>query len=425
MTQISFASRPARVFRQPHGKTSGRRTNGLTLIEMLVSMTITLIMIFAIVGVFGRMGDGVNQARSLIEMAGQMRQANYLLQQDFDGLTVRTLPWARADSGPGYIEYLEGPRVDNYASNPNDPEWALDGVPQENHFDNDDVLMMTVRSKGEPFVAMWDGKLIESHVAEVVWFVHYLDVNENDEQDPNEPMALFRRVFPIAPAISGSKRGGRGFALDQLNLRQNRVGHQHEPTDTSFPHEIYPLDHEDDENFRKPANLSGEHVVLTNVISFDVKVFGPNVDEVDSGGGVYVGPQDASYGGEGAKRKGAYVNLGYGVGDGLFAKKPEELRTGNAVGLTSTTWDTWPFYYERDVDPVNNEALDQDGFDGPNQGTNGLDDDGVNGVDDPGERETAPPYPYPLRGIQVRIRVIEPDTQKIRQSTIVVDFVPG
>ena len=59
------------------------------------------------------------------------------------------------------------------------------------------------------------------------------------------------------------------------------------------------------------------------------------------------------------------------------------------------------------------------------EATNGLDDDGAHGIDDPGERETAPPYPFPLRGIQIRIRAMEPDSRQIRQVTMVADFVPG
>jgi hypothetical protein len=55
--------------------------------------------------------------------------------------------------------------------------------------------------------------------------------------------------------------------------------------------------------------------------------------------------------------------------------------------------------------------------------TNGLDDDGNNGVDDPGERETSPPYPYPLRGIEVKIRIYEPTTRQVRQATVSGDFL--
>jgi hypothetical protein len=44
-------------------------------------------------------------------------------------------------------------------------------------------------------------------------------------------------------------------------------------------------------------------------------------------------------------------------------------------------------------------------------------------VDDPGERETSPPYPVPLRGIQVQIRLYEPATRQVRQATVGADFI--
>jgi hypothetical protein len=45
-------------------------------------------------------------------------------------------------------------------------------------------------------------------------------------------------------------------------------------------------------------------------------------------------------------------------------------------------------------------------------------------VDDIDEQEAPPPYPAPLRGIQVKIRVFEPDSKQIREVTIVQDFLP-
>jgi hypothetical protein len=47
----------------------------------------------------------------------------------------------------------------------------------------------------------------------------------------------------------------------------------------------------------------------------------------------------------------------------------------------------------------------------------------INGVDDVSERDTIPPYSYPLRGLQVRIRLYEPSTRQARQATVATDFV--
>ena len=54
---------------------------------------------------------------------------------------------------------------------------------------------------------------------------------------------------------------------------------------------------------------------------------------------------------------------------------------------------------------------------------NGFDDNG-NGVDNPTERNTSPPYPVPLRGIQIKIRVYEPTTEQVREVTVTETFLP-
>lgn len=74
---------------------------------------------------------------------------------------------------------------------------------------------------------------------------------------------------------------------------------------------------------------------------------------------------------------------------------------------------TWSTHYE-------SNGLDENSRNGPDEGTNGVDDsspaDGI--PDDPTERETSPPYPVRLRGLEVRIRCIDPTTKQIRQTTI-------
>ena len=45
-------------------------------------------------------------------------------------------------------------------------------------------------------------------------------------------------------------------------------------------------------------------------------------------------------------------------------------------------------------------------------------------VNGPRDAITSPPYPVPLRGIQVKIRVFEPDSRNIREVTVTQDFLP-
>jgi len=105
----------------------------------------------------------------------------------------------------------------------------------------------------------------------------------------------------------------------------------------------------------------------------------------------------------------------------------DQLAPGYAV------FDTWSFHYE-------NDGIDEDGVNGIDQGTNGLDDPdprssgaidavdasdiAVNGPDDVGERETVPPYNKPLRGVQAILRLYERDSRQIRQVSVNQSFVP-
>jgi hypothetical protein len=97
---------------------------------------------------------------------------------------------------------------------------------------------------------------------------------------------------------------------------------------------------------------------------------------------------------------------------------------------TRCTYDTWSTHYE-----ANGRDENTDGT--PDTGTNGRDDNSDGQIDEPpydsngdgiydavGELETSPPYPYPLRGIEVRIRCYEPSSRQVRQVTIRQTFVP-
>ena len=198
----------------------------------------------------------------------------------------------------------------------------------------------------------------------------------------------------------------------------------------------------------------GEDRLLSNVLSFDIRVFDPtapiradNLDvtftngttDDDSLGTVQPGDtgwQEAADDSHPIVGAGAYVDLSYDqfytgaaqVNNG-FSRPPTFLgpvasRPAYLAAL-GATYDTWAQSYERDginqdyaADGVGNQNIAP--FD---EGTDGFDNNGVNGVDDPLERETTPPYPVALRGIQVRVRVYEPTTRQVRQASIGWDFI--
>jgi hypothetical protein len=80
-------------------------------------------------------------------------------------------------------------------------------------------------------------------------------------------------------------------------------------------------------------------------------------------------------------------------------------------GTAFRTYDTWSRHYEFN-------GINEDGDAKTDEGTDGLDDDTDNIADDKDESETSPPYPVPLRGLEVRIRCYEPSSRQVRQVTI-------
>jgi len=137
----------------------------MTLIEMLVATTITLIMMGLVAQLFGVFGQGVTGSRSVIELTDQMRSVGWRLRQDLGGATAPTLPPRRPEAAEGYFELLEGPATDANAS-------AITVTSDTTSLtaDCDDALMFTTRSPGAPFVGRFGTGTIESPVAEVAWF---------------------------------------------------------------------------------------------------------------------------------------------------------------------------------------------------------------------------------------------------------------
>ena len=128
---------------------------------------------------------------------------------------------------------------------------------------------------------------------------------------------------------------------------------------------------------------------------------------------------------------GAYADLGYGNAAygaplaGSLSHWGHPKSHLDAAATTTRVYDTYSTHYETVA------LTPQPTGTTPGQAVNGFDDDGdgivddivYNGVSTAGENITAPPYPIPLRGIQVKIRVFEPDSRQVREVTVVQDFL--
>lgn len=525
-----------------------KHREGVTLVELLVATAVTLVMMAAVVTAFGVINDAISHSRATVEMTDRLRVARDRLQRDLDSVTATMIPPLRPSADEGYFEYVEGPMSEAillgvYDRDRNgDPRTDIPGQTVASASiigDTDDSLYFTVRTRGQPFAArLSDGTVIESDVAEIVYFVSpaIIEPRQMDALGPGEPAALYRIVRPVIPRLndpglpyratreqtvsqrfeaSGTGGGARTWrfnSLGDLTKPENRVGHLNPAYQNGrganffqFPYvpdftrtgiDLVPNSTSDDTN----AFLD---VLIPGVLSFDVQAYdplAPLLSDPNDPNGRIVYPTDPGYVTLARQfrsrnqsnwpvivARGAYVDLNYMQAtvhpaiaspsdydpndfrmrqqDPLYSfpqsERPhfsglphrksllwspvaypnigkywEQLAgsTGSATppvpgafpGLNGifqnpppgpAVYDTWSFHYEHD-------GVDTDGDGLIDEGTNDLDDDGINGVDDLEEHETSPPYPAPLRGIRVILRVIEPDTKVVRQVTVYGEFLP-
>jgi len=477
---------------------------GMTLIEMMVAMTATLLLMGAIAQVFSVFGTAVSDSRSVIETDARMRAVAWQLRTDLAGATAATLPPLTPADDAGYFEVVEGPSTDTllYYNAATDTSLATPfdktggspgpGATSDDRIlgDTDDVLLFTTRSMNPPFLGKFENGKYESSVAEVAWFLRPTRNSSSGAPVTSNPTAytLHRRQMLVvgyvgAGAFASSQNmvdstqlpatgtsswqnywnrydisaraarpptGGTNFmpnTLADLTRRESRFMHNVAGiTGTTgfpfrFPRQFQfhapSTDNLDGLTFAGTAR-EGEDVVLSNVIAFDVRVFDPTA-AVQLSGNTVVAPGDPGFVTGSSNGFGAYVDLGHGdttTGPSGIPRHFNGLGAGkselDATATQPRTWDTWSTHYESD-------GIDQDNVLGNDQGTNGLDDDLDGIVDngpvdlnadgdfaDPGEQgelETSPPYPFPLRGIEVRIRCYEPSSRQVRQMTIRHTFV--
>ena len=250
---------------------------GFTLVEMLISVAITLVMMAAVVTMFANITNSVRNRRATIEMSGQLRHVRNMLQQDLAAATCPGLTWQRPESNHGYIELIEGIYRDSFPSIMTDGaddtendgvveelDAKLSAIPRNNavtdtngngridddeivaHLnsqnslnglnglgDYDDILMFTARNEHEPYVGRVPNGTggytsIESPLAEIIWFAI-----ENPSQPENdiaqgffgEPgmRTIYRRALLIAPWLNPISAGQGVMLVLSNDIDRNEV----------------------------------------------------------------------------------------------------------------------------------------------------------------------------------------------------------
>ena len=112
------------------------RRSGLTLVEILIALSMTLIVLGVMTSAFQFASEEMQNGRALIELANRARIVEDQLRTDFGNLTVETRVYDGTDRPNGYFEYIEGSiRDDTFAASAD----SFQG-------DCDDVLAFTARS---------------------------------------------------------------------------------------------------------------------------------------------------------------------------------------------------------------------------------------------------------------------------------------
>ncbi|RLS76229.1 MAG: prepilin-type N-terminal cleavage/methylation domain-containing protein [Planctomycetota bacterium] len=361
---------------------------GFSLSELLVASAIALVVMGAVATLLGVFSGALSKSQGTLDLTARMRTAAWQLRQDLAGVTLDVVPGVNPEADEGYFSLIEGPRRDsNAAANTANLE-----------ADTDDVLQFTTRAIPGPFASRYNTDTIEAPCAEVGWWL----LPAASQTVPGVTLYdLCRRQFVVAsfvgksPFDPGNSLSGAAVASAQqfydISLRTE--------AGRLVPNTLGDLGRRENRFVYSTASLrntvrDGEDVVLSNVISFDVRVFDPQA-RAQVVSTIVRYPGDPTYV-AGTGPAGAYVDLGAGQAAGALSLAPNAKS-----GLTTVSYDTWTLAYE---------------FNGA--GTNGQDDNGDGMPDDSGELVRPPPYTTPLRGIEVRIRCYDASSSQVRQMTI-------
>ena len=424
-----------------------RVRSAFTLVEMLVATAATLILLGIVMTMFEILGEAVNESRTVGELEAQLRTVSTLLQQDLLGTSVKadsrglTCP-ADSSTGNGYFEVIEGPNTDLWDSSGSgfDKSGTTPGPLNSSDDrivgDTDDLLFFTTQSiSQEPFSGNFGiNSTTTSADAEVVWFCKPTPNSSNPTL-----YTLYRRCllvvgqFPESPFDSqGSKPYTSDFfelydlsarcevsngnqrmqlnTLQDLLLRRNRFAHyDFSMTDPPF---VLASVIATRPVLAFSGSRIGEDMLMTNVLSFDVRLLDPTASERRLGV-TRLTPGDKDYWAASLNSGSSpiYVDLGYNSSNTTSTPANSDFsgygmnnHRLQATKTTHRTWDTWSNSYT----------------------TNGIDDDlisDVNNISIDNSTES-PPYPSQLQGIQITIRCYDPSSKKIRQTTVINSFLP-
>jgi type II secretory pathway pseudopilin PulG len=429
---------------QPKIKNVLSPRHGLSLVEIMIAMVMTLIVLGAMMAAFSYGSAEMQKGRASIELNNRLITAEEQLRRDLDRITVDLKPYHKLTTLPkGYVEIVDGAQTDYVPGN--DATFEHGG----NEMilgDRDDFFACTIKSEGQAFRGRRDytrptaplatfNDVVESHLAEVAWFT----VFNSGTPELNDVLTI-RRQLLILPSL-----GNVGLAADydtfiqnndisvriegpflvansisDLAIRGNRFSHSL-PAATNPASSIL-------ETVPLGVRYNDNHIMFSSVAAFDVQVFAPDAsvrvvpngaaDDIQNISEPFdIGSEKAgSLVGTPAVISGAYVDLGKGIAGSSGV-------LGGPMANSIPPYSPPFFVYDTGTSQYNRDS--------PNDlGSNGVDDDGDGVIDNAGEENAAgtasavlAPYDTPIRGLKFTMRVLEPKTKQVRQLTVKKSFV--
>ena len=444
------------MFKTNFSSISHANRKGLSLVEIMIAMVMTLVVLGAMMAAFSYGSAEMQKGRASIELNNRLITAEEQLRRDLDRITVEAKPHHALPGLPkGFIEIVDGPETD-YNSGAYDVPFTypdpITGAPTAGgtayshganelvYGDRDDYFGCTIKSEGKAFRGRFGNMIVESHLAEVAWFT--IDTPGAVAVPGSNPNRMVcRRQLLILPSLGtllppGGVPGvdppptaaqisdffasnvndismrvdpASGFivanSLTDLAIRGNRYCHS--------PGAMNPAAN-DLVTANLPLRSTSNDIMFTSVAAFDIQVYSPDSDlrfVVDASGnitdvGANSDPCSTRPGGTfgtSTPNSGGFTDLGKGTG--LLGRLAS--MTG-AFPYTEQVYDTGTSQYNR------NSANDP--------GANGVDDDGDGVVDEPSEGNVISPFNVPLRGVKFTMRAIEPNTKQVRQLTVMKSF---
>lgn len=249
--------------RRPIISHSGRA--GFSLVELLVASTMSLLIMAAVATLFGEFSRSVSNGRAITELNTRLRNAAWRLRQDLAGLTCVPAELVRVESGEGYFHVIDPP-----------PPPPPPPIPPPNPFlgilgDVNDVLAMTTSNPAAPFTGRLAGaRGFESPTAEVIWFCDVSGATYKGVPLYN----LYRRQLLVSATPEAGDFAGNVFAprgnsdISHSGTQLNSLGDLSKPANRFLTTAGAPVA----SNWKLTGSRTGEDVILTNVVSFDVRL---------------------------------------------------------------------------------------------------------------------------------------------------------